>query len=334
MTVPPSRSRRRLLAAGAATLLGAPLARAQARPGAATVMIADSMPAEYLSAVSRKLAEAGFVEGRNLRIEQVGVLQAPADLAEARARQAIANHPDCIFMQFGPETMLLKHLTRDIPIVFHNCNFDPVRGGLIQSVARPGGNVTGTFHDYSALLLKRWALYKEVMPSFKRGARLMLASDLDPPRWKDREAAAAYAKGFLSQEAEIAAEAERRFAIRIRDIVVPTGATEEQMIAALRRERPQAIRLAMDISPKGPLERFLISERILSDLVVRVGGFPQESFRIGIEMVGRVLRGERPATMPAVQGTRYSAKVNPRMAKEMGITLPQSVLLQAEVIDD
>jgi hypothetical protein len=187
---------------------------------------------------------------------------------------------------------------------------------------------------FSTLLMKRWALFKETLPAFKRGARLSYASQNEAPQWKNRAAAEAYAKGFLGQEREVMKAAERQFGIRIQDIVVPVGATEEQMIAEVRRARPEVIRLDIDTRFDGPFERFLVSERILTDLVVRAGGFPEELFRGGIEMVARVLRGQPTATLPAVQGTRYTVKINPRMAKAMGITLPQAILLQAEQIDD
>jgi putative ABC transport system substrate-binding protein len=321
--------RRRTLL-GMASLLAAPLVRSQAQPKAPLLVIADPMPEEARKFVADVLAEEGFVEGRNLRIEQVPVHGAEA---ESLAMQVIAMRPDVVFMAFLPETVLLQHLGRDVPIVFHNCPVDPVRAGLVASFARPGGNVTGTYLDYTPLIVKRWSLYQEVMPSLKRGAVIADAENLDPPRWKNREAAAAYAKGFLWQEREASAMAERRLGIRIGEIRVRGGAPEEEVIAAVRREKPQAVRIDFDPREDGPFERFLISERILSDLVVRVGSFPRESFRAAIAMLSRVLRGERPATIPLVQATRYVVKVNPRMAKQMGITIPTSVMLQAEVIE-
>ena len=120
------------------------------------------------------------------------------------------------------------------------------------------------------------------------------------------------------------------------EIVVPRKAPEEQIIAALRRERPEAIRTALDYDTKydGPFDRYLIAERILNEAVVRVGAHPLEGWQASVAMIGRILRGERPADIPAFRGTRYSVKINPGIAKRMGVTLPQSVMLQADWIDD
>ena len=317
----------------AAPLLATPLARAQASK---LLVIASSPPPSARKDISDNLAKEGFVEGRNLRIETVPLRGLAPELVEERARDIIARRPDVVFMVFGAETVLLRHLTRDIPIIFCNCNSDPVRGGLIASAARPGGNVTGTYNDYFPLILKRWALFKEVKPSLRRGAWLGSEDRLLPPAWKNREAANAYAKGFLWEEREANALVERELGIRIVEIVVPPHATEEQLIAAVRRELPEAMRIAVTPDPKydGPFDRFVIAERILNEGVVRVGADPREGWRAAVAMIPRVLRGERPADLPALRGTRYTVKINPGLAKKMGIILPQSVVLQADWIDD
>ena len=77
-----------------------------------------------------------------------------------------------------------------------------------------------------------------------------------------------------------------------------------------------------------------MAERILNELVVRVGADPREGWKAAVAMIPRVLRGERPADLPALRGTRYTVKINPGLAKRMGIALPQSVVLQADWIDD
>ena len=316
----------------AATLLAMPLARAQSSK---LLVLAGDPPPDARAYIRDTVAKDGFVEGRNLRIEVMPLRGLAPELAEERAREIIARRPDVIFMLFSPETVLLQHLTRDIPIVFANCNFDPVRGGLIASEARPGANLTGTYSDYLPLILKRWALFKEVLPSLRRGAWLGSEGKLHAPSWKNREAADAYAKGFLQVEREANARVERELGIRIVEIVVPPRATEEQLIVAVRRERPEAIRIALDADPKydGPFDKFLIAEGILNEGVVRAGADSRETWRAAVAMVGRVLRGERPADIPAFRGTKYTVKIHPGFAKRMGITLPPSVVLQADWID-
>jgi putative ABC transport system substrate-binding protein len=325
--------RRRLVGVAAASALAAPFVRAQPRGRMPLLVVAIDRPDRQPTFVLDTLAKEGFVEGRNLRVAKVLFGNAPADVIEARAEEAIAMRPDAIFTSSGPEVVLLQHLTRDIPIVFFNSPVDPAKAGLIASVARPGGNLTGSYHDFSALVLKRWALFKEVLPNFRRGGWLVDAANLETPRWRHREAAEAYARGFLRWEEEAHAEAEKRFGITIARMVLPAGSTEEDAVVALRRERPEAARISVTHSENGPLDRYLISARILNDLVVRAGVIDPVAFRAAVAMLPRVLRGDRPATIPAFQGTRYLVKVNPGLAKVMGIELPQSVLLQAEVIE-
>ena len=109
----------------AATLLAMPLARAQSSK---LLVVADHLPPKAREYIRDTVAKHGFAEGRNLRIEVMPLRGLPPELAEERARDIIARRPDLIFMLFGAETVLLQHLTRDIPIVFCNCNSDPVRG--------------------------------------------------------------------------------------------------------------------------------------------------------------------------------------------------------------
>lgn len=340
MSERPDRRRRQLLAAAAASsLFGVAVAPAQPRAGVARVAFSARMPEDVRARVREILAKAGFEPGRNLRLEYYPIAGGSPDAAEARAREMIAARPDAIFHRMAPMVFLLSHLTRDIPIIFHNCAFDPARGGLIESVARPGGNITGTYHDSKTLRLKGWALFKEIVPSLRRAAWLRSADGFEAPRWPNRNAfAAAHAFGreSLAQEREGFAVAEREFGIRIAEIVVPAGATEEQMIEAVRRERPEAIRFHRDrdFPENGALEKYLVSARILTEGVVRTGRHPTESFDTAVEMLARVLKGERPANLPAIQDTRYYVKLNPRLAKEMGIAIPHSVLLQAEAIED
>lgn len=329
------RSRRRLIGAAAGTaLLHLPGARAQAGKGVARVACAARTPESARAVIREILAKDGFVDGRNLRLEYYPFFGVPAGEAEARAKEVIAARPDVIFTIFGPEVVLLQHLTRDIPIVVSNCQQDPMRGGLVESLSRPGGNITGTYHDFMPLMLKRWSLFKQMLPSLRHGAMLASTATFEPPAWKNRDAANAFARGFLGKEREVNVQAERELGIRISEIVVPEGAAAGQVIEAIRRVRPEAMRIAYEPPETEVFDRFILSSRILTDIVVRAGVFDPPLFRAGIGMVGRILKGERPATMPVIQGTRYVVKLNPRLAKEMGLTVPRSVLLEAEVIED
>jgi putative ABC transport system substrate-binding protein len=314
-------TRRRLLVA---TLAAAFCARAQERSKARIprVVIAQRASDRGREAYRKAFAEHGFIDGQNVRLEYVEIREAPPDLAESRAREVIASRPDVILMTFGPETMMLKEMTRDIPIVFHNFAHDPAKAGLLESVRRPGGNVTGTYHDWDGILLKSWSLMKEVKPTLKHAAWLLPSEWLEPRM-----------RAVLQQARDAKAAATRTLGIEIVEIVKPEDAPIDDVIEAIRRTGPDAVKT--ESFPRStPLQEFLTRSGIISDDLVGVGFDFVEGIQQSIAMTARILRGERPATIPAYKGTRYFVKVNLKVAREMGIVIPPSILVQAkEVIE-
>ena len=93
------------------------------------------------------LADQGWVDGRNLALGSVDIVNAPKAEAEARAAEVIVSRPNAILMIAAAEMALFQRLTKDVPVVFYNLAVDPARIGLVDSLRRPGGNFTGTSHN-------------------------------------------------------------------------------------------------------------------------------------------------------------------------------------------
>ena len=276
-------------------------------------------------------AEYGWVEGRNIALSFVDIVEAPKAEAEARAREVVASRPDAIVIIASPEIALLKRLTKDIPIVFYNLGYDPARLGLVESVRRPGGNVTGTSLHFERLGAKAWEMLKEILPAIKRGGVLREPIDLEDE----------VLRGMDSINREAWQTAASRLGIEIREIVVPEKATLAMAEEAIRKSKSDALFISMN--PPG-LIAFLEKARIPACGVrfafARNGGLLAVSFdweegdKQAVAIVARTLRGESPAAIPVYQHNTYGFAVNLRTARAMGITIPASIRIQAtEVIE-
>ena len=202
-------------------------------------------------------AEHGWVEGRNLALSYVDIVGAPKAEAEARARAVVASRPDAIVIIASPEIALFKRLTKDIPIVFFNLGFDPARIGIVESIRRPGGNITGTSLHFERLWAKAWEMLKEIQPAAKRGG--VLREPIEP----DHE----LVRGMVSTYQEAWQAVASRLGIEIREIVVPEEATLAMAVDAVRKSKSDA--LVIWKNPPGLID-FLEKARILVRPALRV----------------------------------------------------------------
>lgn len=326
--------RRRLLEGTALAALGSSFARAQApaRVPQVTIAVAVNYGEKGREWLRAEFAALGWVDGRNLSLSFVHILEAPKDIAEARARQVVASRPDVISIPGSPELFVFQRLTKEIPVVFENLAVDPVSLGLVESLGRPGGNITGTSHDWKEILAMQWGLLKEIRPTLKRGG-VLLAEE-----WLAEEGFRTTFMPIYRQGWDMAAA---RLGIEIREIAVAKDAPIASLAVAIRKSRAEALLLMM---PTGRsdliafLEKAAIPACSGGDGFVRRGGLLSvapdydEGVRQGIAIVARILRGESPATIPVYQGTRYPIAVNLRTARAMKITIPQSILLRADLV--
>ena len=272
------------------------------------------------------LRDLGWVEGRNLVIE-ARAAGGQLDRLPALARELIALNPDLIVASSPQPSRAAKDVTAVLPIVFVGVA-DPVRVGLVQSLARPGGNVTGVATLVpGGFMGKQLELLKEAVPGASRVATL----------------------GNLTNEiyrvtfpVEIPPTA-RALGLRLQVLEVSEPGQIEGAIEAAVRERADALHVLGDPifhSPPNRLPELAARARLpaiyISADLVRAGGLMSygpnfsELSRRAASYVDRILKGAKPAQLPVEQPTKFDLVINLRTAKALGLTIPPSLLLRAD----
>jgi putative ABC transport system substrate-binding protein len=287
---------------------------------------APSMNAEIeleLADFRKGLGESGYVEGQNVTIEYArgeGHLDRLPGLAAGLVKRKV----DVIVTQGSDAAPLAaKSATSTIPIVFHTSN-DPVATGLVASLARPGGNLTGVSLMQAELMPKLLELLLELVPRARVIGLLMNPDDPYTARIIGlmREAAEAKRVDLRILKLRSASETESAFAtlgeLRADGLVIgPVGFRPQIAALALRHAVP-AITLHRD---------FAISGGLLS-----YGPSLTAVYRLKGIYAGRILRGERPADLPVEQPTKFELVINLKTAKALGLTVPPSILARADEV--
>ena len=281
-----------------------------------------------IAAFHQGLQEWGQTLGRNTRIDvRWGAID--ADSSRRYATELVALAPEVILVSAAAGLGALKQTTRTVPIVFVNV-VDPVGAGYVESLSRPGGNVTG-FTPFEYGLSGKWLeLLKEVAPSVRRAAVLR-----DP----------AVASG-VGQYAIIQAVAPS-LGVELRPIDVGDSGEIERSVVAFAREPNGGLIIVG--SPSASVHRDLIIKVAAHHRLPAVYPFPYFAhsgaliaygpdlvppFRSAAGYVDRILKGEKPADLPVQASTKYELVVNLKTAKALGLDLPASVLARAnEVIE-
>ena len=276
------------------------------------------------------LRDLGYVEGRNIVVD---MRYAGGDTSRlpALADEQIALKPDVLLGLESPASVI-RTKTKTIPIVL-TASVDPLAYGLVQSLARPGTNVTGMSYRLDQLLAKHIELLSELVPKLSRVALLNYAAVTNDP---DARLAARY-----EQFAKMAAAAKglSLIVVSARD---PEGV--RQAFAALERERPGGV-VVPSTGPMFQLRHEIISHARRLRLptiswfppawaeaggLVTYGPNAIESHRYAATYVDRILKGAKPAELPIEQPTKFEFVVNLKTAREIGIKIPRSILLRAD----
>ena len=279
--------------------------------------------ASRVEALRAGLRDLGYVEGKNIVIEfrwADGKYERLPELAAELVRLKV----DVIVTHGTPGTFAAKKATTAIPIVMA-ISGDAVATGLVPSVARPGGNITGSTFFNPELAAKRLELMREAVPSVKRISVLLNpANQVNGPTLKAMQATAASLKLEL-QPVEVRGpeEFERAFSA--------IGAGRDDALAVVED--------AMLISNARPLADLAARNRLPSigflDFV-EAGGLMAygvnlvEVFRRAAVFVDKILKGTRPADLPVERSTRFDFVINLKTAKMLGLTIPQLILLRAD----
>ncbi len=287
-----------------------------------------SPEASHLEAFRQGLREVGYIEGQNIVIEQRywhGVLDRLPGLVAELVRVKV----DVIVVGGTPDAIAAKAATTTIPIVFTLAG-DPVGSGLVASLARPGGNVTGLSNLQDELGGKQLQLLKEAVPRVSRVA--VLYNPVNP------------AAAPILQGAQAAA---RALAVQLQVLEVRNPNELASAFSAIARGRAGALLTLADaifLTNRGRLLELAAKSRLPAMFFERgfvdAGGLMSygpnipAQFRRAATYVDKILKGAKPADSPVEQPTRFDLAINMKIAKALGLTFPPSILVQAtEVIE-
>jgi putative tryptophan/tyrosine transport system substrate-binding protein len=274
------------------------------------------------------LRELGYIEGQNITIEY-RFAEGKMDRARELAAELVRLKVDIILAAGGTGIIqAAKNATKTIPIVMTGGGSDPVEAGLVESLARPGGNVTGITTLARELGGKRLELLKEAVPKISRVAVLY-----DPANSND-----------IHEVKEVLPVAARALGLTIQPWEIRAADDFERVFAALSKERPDGLYVTGS-PPMGANRKriadFAIKSRlpsVSSRAYVDAGGLMSygadlaDSYRRVAYYVDRILKGAKPADMPVEQPTKFELVINLKTAKQIGVTIPQSLLYKADKV--
>ena len=272
------------------------------------------------------LGDLGYVEGRNLVVERrysEGRAERFQEFAAAFAR----SHPDIIIVTTTPAALAVKSATKTIPVVLPN-SIDPVGVGLVASLARPGGNITGTTQQAPELFAKRLQLLVQAIPQVSTVAVVWNAANPANARsWREVQDAARVLRLHLHS----------------REVRGPSDF--QRIFAEMAREHPDALLLIGDrltLQHGAEIVEFAIQKRIPTMLdrsypetagaLMSYGTEEEELWRRAADLTDKILKGAKPGDLPIEQPTKFKFVINLKTAKTLGLTIPHSVLLRADEV--
>jgi putative ABC transport system substrate-binding protein len=286
----------------------------------------DPQAQAFVAAFHQGLQQAGWTVGDNVRVE---VRWSAGDRARLRrhAAELIAVRPDVIVAGYGPTTSILQELTRTVPVVFAQA-VDPVGQGAVESLARPGGNMTGFTQFEYGLSVKWLELLREVAPQVSRvGVVREQVSAVGIGQWAVLQAFAT-SIGIDLRPANLRdpAETERTVSAFADNpssgLIVIVGVT-----AAVQRELIIAL-AARHRLPVVYFNRFFVEAGGL----MSYGANVIDQYRRAAGYVDRILKGEKPADLPVQAPNKYELVINLKTAKALGLTVPQTLLARADEV--
>jgi putative tryptophan/tyrosine transport system substrate-binding protein len=266
----------------------------------------------------------GYIEGQNILVEWRSAAGS-TDHANAMAAELVRLKVNVIVAEFTPAVQAVKNATRTIPIVMASAG-DPVSTGLVASLARPGGNVTGLSNVAAELSGKRFELLRELLPGVTRVGLLIHGADPLDKAFVDGTQTAASSAGIQlhivtvprSEDLEVALSGMTK--ARVGAVIVPANLPipAHQIAQSVQRFRLPSISLLSQFPESGGLMSYGAN---LIDIRRRAVGY-----------VDKILKGARPADLPVERPTTFELVINLKTAKALGLTIPPSLLLRADQV--
>jgi putative ABC transport system substrate-binding protein len=310
------------------TLLGGaavawPLAARAQQPKVATVgiLVAGNSPEAFLQGFRAALAATGLIEGQNVQLE-VRSAEGGDDLLPKKATELVRLKADVIVASLTPAIQAARHATSDIPIVMAPAG-DPVATGLISSLARPGGNITGVSGAAVETAGKRLELIRELSPSVSRVG--VLANETDP-----------FALPFVAQLGQSA----RSIGMEIEVILVRPDAPQAPAFEAMSAKRLDAFIIELG-TIRPDTAGLAIKHRLPSSGprawpfaggLIGYSGNVAEIYRLAADYVDKILKGRRPADLPVALPTKFDLAVNLKTARALGLEVSPTLLARADEV--
>ena len=317
--------RRELMATLGGAVVAWPLAARAQQPKVPTIgalVIGNINPEQFWREFRQGLRDLGYVEGQNIRFEfrsAKGHLDRLPELAAELVRLKV----DIIVTWFTPTALAAKQATREIPIVMAETG-DPIGTGLVASLPRPGGNVTGMASVTAELAGKCVQLIRDMLPSARRV--IALANVTDP-----------FSKPFLEQ-IKLAGEVT---GTTINAIGVSSNEEFETAFASMEKDRPDAVIVQPSLPTKRAAE-LALKYRVPAVSVPRwfaeQGGLMSysaryvELFRKAAVYVDKILKGAQPADLPVEQPIHFELVINLKTARALGLEIPPTLLARADEV--
>ncbi len=282
-----------------------------------------SATAGWHQAFRQGLRDLGWVEGKNISIEY-RYAEGKSDRLPDLAADLVRLKVDIIVASVNTDALAAKNATRAIPIVVASAG-DPVAIGLVESLARPGGNITGLSQISPELAGKRLELLKEIVPKLSRVAVLWNPKGTTSPlAWKEIQLPA------------------RELGVQLHSLEVQSPNEFEKAFQEATRARAGALAIMPDPLFAGNLKRiaelaaksrlpsiFHLSEFVESGGLVAYGPDRSDQFRRAATYVDKILKGTKPADLPVEQPMKFEFVINLKTAKQIGLTIPPEVLFRA-----
>jgi len=311
------------------SLLAAPLA-AEAQQSGKVYRIGflstDPLPAPLWEALLDGLRERGYSEGQNLVFER-RFSEGHAERFPELAAELVRLRVDGIIVTTTPAALAAKHATQTIPIVMTTA-IDPVGGGLVASLARPGGNLTGLSVLAPELSGKRLELLREVVPGLTRVAVLWNAANpANAAAWHETQAAAgALGLRLHAQAVRGPQDLEGAFARTAQARPEALLVLEDALI---NMHRPQ---IAEFVTQQHLPSVFVHKEWVVAGGLMSYGPSLPDLFRRAATYVDKILKGAKPADLPVEQPMKFELVLNLKTAKALGLTIPPTLLFQADEV--
>ena len=331
--------RRTLMIAAAASALTAPFASLAQSPAAPADKVwrvgflsASKRPAlidaHFHGAFARGMREQGYVEGKNLTIEYRYAENRP-ELLDMLAAELVKLKVDVMVIQGSPPTQAAQRATTTIPLVFLGPG-DPVRMGLVKSLARPGGNTTGLSSNTTEISGKRLQLLLEmtagVVPKLSRVA--VLTNQHTP------------AHNLTYEQVRVAAE---KLGVALVRMEVSSPQDIDNAFATMKRDKAGAVYVPLDAlfsQQKDQIAQLALKHRLPcmapdrmyaeSGCLMSYGGSEDDMFRYAATYVDKIFKGRKPADLPVEQPTRIELVINGKSAKALGLKIPQALLISTD----